>query len=118
MDKNEKHIRVKYMRLLEKFVKSSSNTLKLEDFNYKLFEKRVFNSYSKIEKMGDVKTDSSYMNSLRNFIDKTVKTLRREDIDSEKKREILLKESNLVEKSQNRKSRKKEKHKTDYLSQY
>ncbi len=118
MDKNDKYVRVKYMRLLEKFVKSSSNTLKLEDFNYELFEKRVFKLFLKIEKMGEVKTDSSYMNSLRNFIDKTVKTLKREDINSEKKREILLKESNLVEKSQNRKSRKKDKHKTDYLSQY
>jgi len=107
------------MRLMEKFAKSSTNILKLENFNYNLFENKITKIYDKIEAMGDIRADSSYMNSLKNFISKTIQVINNQNIDEDKKKEILLKEANLLEKEKNRKTTKKTKHKShDYLSEY
>jgi len=107
----EKTHRVKYMRLLEKFLKSSITILKLENFNYDLFKKRAVKIYALIQNMEEIRVDSSYFKSLQNFAELTMRTLENEKLKVEEKRNLLLKEVNLIEKNRNRKIYKKSKHK-------
>ncbi len=112
---DEKALRVKYMRLLEKFLKSSITILKLENFNYDLFEKRAVKIYKLIKNLDEIRVDSGYFKSLQNFAELTMATLKNENLKNEEKRNLLLKEVNLIEKNRNRKIYKKRKHKlADY----
>ncbi|WP_331775597.1 hypothetical protein [Sulfurospirillum sp. 1612] len=108
---NEKALRVKYMRLLEKFVKSCETILKLEDFNYLLFEKKITKIYQQIQKLDDLHLDSTYLNTLKSFTDFTIRILENEKMTTEEKRILLLKEVNQTRKQKNSTSYKKEKHK-------
>ncbi len=108
---SEKTQRVKYMRLLEKFLKSSITILKLEDFNYDLFQKRSLKIYNLIKKIDDIRVDSGYFKSLQNFVELTMSTLENENLKAEEKRSLLLKEVNLIDKNRNKKIQKKIKHK-------
>ncbi len=108
---DEKTQRVKYMRLLEKFLKSSTNILKLENFNYDLFEKRAIKIYNLIQNIDTIRVDSGYFKSLQNFTELTMRTLKNENLKNEEKRNLLLKEVNLIEKNKNRRIYKKLKHK-------
>ncbi|MFK5880766.1 MAG: hypothetical protein QM482_01020 [Sulfurospirillum sp.] len=107
----EKTQRVKYMRLLEKFLKSSITILKLEDFNYDLFEKRSIKIYNLIKNIDDIRVDSGYFKSLQNFTELTMSTLQNDNLKTCEKRNLLLKEVNLIDKSRNKKIYKKRKHK-------
>ncbi len=107
---NEKALRVKYMRLHEKLLQSSTIILKLEHFNYEQFNKKILNIHSKIQKMPKINIDSSYMKSLKNFSELVIRTLENEKLHPEKKRELLLKEVNLLQKQKNRTIYKRTKH--------
>ena len=99
---NEKALRIKYMRLHEKLLQSSTIILKLEHFNYELFEKKILNIHNKIQKLPKINADSSYMKSLKDFNELIIRTLENEKLHPEKKREILLKEVNLLQKQKNK----------------
>lgn len=105
----EKAARIKYMRLQEKLLQSSLTILKLENFNYELFEKKILKIYDKIDKIPAIRTDSSYLNSLKNFSELLIRTLQNEKLDISKKREILLKEANLIHKEKNKNIYKRQK---------
>ncbi len=111
MSNSEKALRVKYMRLLEKFLKSSITILKLENFNYELFEKRAIKIYNLIKKLDEIRVDSSYFKSLQNYMELTMRTLENSKLKTQDKRDLLLKEVNLIEKNRNKKIYKKSKHK-------
>ncbi len=107
----EKSLRVKHMRLLEKFLKSSMTILKLENFNYELFEKRATKIYVLIKDLDEIRLDSPYLKSLKNFSELVMRTLKNENLKVEEKRLSLLKEINLIYKQKNKSSYKKAKHK-------
>jgi len=111
MKQEDKALRVKHMRLLEKFLRSSATILKLENFNYDLFEKRSKKIYGLIQNLKEMRVDSSYLKSLKNFTELTMRTIDNEDLKIEEKRNILLKEVNLIDKNKNKKAYKKSKHK-------
>jgi CRISPR/Cas system-associated protein Csx1 len=115
---DDKIQRVKYMRLLEKFLKSSLTILKLENFNYDLFSTRALKIYDLIKKIDNIRIDSEYYKSLQNFAELTISTLRNENLKDEEKRNLLLKEVNLIDKNRNRKIRKKLKHKNSDKEEY
>ncbi len=107
---HEKALRVKYMRLQEKLLQSSATILKLENFNYELFQKKILKILTKIDNISGVKTDSSYLNSLKNFSELLKRTLQNDRLKIEEKKEILLKEANLIQKQKNKKLYKRKKH--------
>jgi len=111
MKQEDRALRVKHMRLLEKFLKSSATILKLENFNYDLFEKRAIKIYDLIKKLDKIRVDSAYFKSLQNFSELTINTLKNESLTAEEKKNILLKQINLIEKNRNKKAYKKSKHK-------
>ena len=99
---SEKALRVKYTRLQEKLLQSSTVILKLENFNYTLFEKKITNIYKKIENMPDIRADSSYLVLLKNFANLTIRTINNEKLKPQEKRDLLLKEVNLLQKQKKR----------------
>ncbi|NOX15513.1 MAG: hypothetical protein GXP61_05755 [Epsilonproteobacteria bacterium] len=109
----DKTLRVKHMRLLEKFLKSSASILKLENFNYELFKIRANKIYDLIQNLKEIRVDSSYLKSLKNFTELTMKTLNDEELKEDEKRNILLKEVNLIQKNRNKRTYKKQKHKKE-----
>lgn len=113
MIQEDKALRVKHMRLLEKFLRSSATILKLENFNYDLFEQRSRKIYGLIQNLKEMRVDSSYLKSLKNFTELTMRTIDNEDLKTQEKRDILLKEVNLIDKNKNRTIYKKEKHRKD-----
>ncbi|MCF6173384.1 MAG: hypothetical protein L3J44_06330 [Campylobacteraceae bacterium] len=109
----DKALRVKHMRLLEKFLKSSASILKLENFNYELFKIRANKIYALIQDLKEIRVDSTYLKSLRNFTELTIKTINNEELKEDEKRNILLKEVNLIQKNRNKRVYKKRKHKKE-----
>jgi hypothetical protein len=113
MKQEDRALRVKHMRLLEKFLRSSMTILKLENFDYDLFEKRSKKIYGLLENLKEIRVDSSYLKTLKNFTDLTIRTIDNENLKIEEKRNLLLKEVNLIDKNKNRSIYKKDKHKKD-----
>ncbi len=110
----KKASRVKYMRLQEKLLQSSITILKLENFNYELFQKKILKILIKIDNISEIRTDSSYINSLKNFSQLLTRTLENDKLKIEEKKEILLKEANLIQKQKNKKLYKRKKQINDY----
>ncbi len=108
---NEKELRVKYIRALERFLNSCIGILKTENFDFKLFVKRVEKNYKVLKKVEEIRLDSSYTNALQNYVNLVLRTVEDENEDDEAKHKLLLKEANLIEKEKNRGSYKKDKHK-------
>jgi hypothetical protein len=113
MKQEDRALRVKHMRLLEKFLRSSATILKLENFNYELFKTRSKKIYTLIQNLKEIRVDSSHLKSLKNFTELTMRTLENENLKIEEKRNLLLKEVNLIDKNKNRSIYKKDKHKKD-----
>jgi len=107
---HKKASRVKYMRLQEKLLQSSLTILKLENFNYELFHKKVLKILIKIENIPEFRTDSSYINSLKSFSELLRRTIQNDRLKIEEKKEVLLKEANLIQKQKNKKLYKRKKH--------
>lgn len=110
---SDKALRVKYMRLLEKFLKSCEIILKLENFNYLLFEKKITKLYTQIQDLKDLRLDSTYLNSLKSFTELVMRVLNNEEMSIEEKKTLLLKEVNQTRKQKNSVTYKREKHKQD-----
>ncbi|MSN96005.1 hypothetical protein F1B92_02150 [Campylobacter sp. FMV-PI01] len=103
MNNLDKEKRVKYIRALERFVKSAILILKRDDFDSELFRKRINKNLEALNKVEAIFLDQPYTKALENF----AKTLILED-----DREILIKQANLLGKLKNSKNYRKDKHKT------
>lgn len=99
----EKQDRVKYIRALERFSKSAITLLKRDDFNEELFRSRVKKNREALNKVEPIFLDQPYTKALENFANMVI---------AEDSRENLIKEANLLEKLKNKKSYKKDKHKS------
>jgi hypothetical protein len=109
---NEKTIRLRYIRLLEKFSTKAIGLLKLEEFDLELYKKAMLKTYDSLQKAKSVPLYSEYPAKLREFVQLILDTL---DIEPKKfedeVRDVLLKEYNLLQKLKNKGSYKKDKHK-------
>ncbi|AXH12485.1 hypothetical protein [Halarcobacter bivalviorum] len=109
---HEKQLRVRYIRVLEKFFTRTVSLLKLENFDKDLFKERTLKNYEDIKRVKAVDLNSQYLTNLIAFINKTLQSLQSTtDEDFENVRTTLLKEANLLQKEKKRSTYKKDKHK-------
>ena len=104
-EQNDKFKRVKYLRGLEKFVKSAISGLKREDFDDAQFRARAAKNAEILRKIEPVLLDSPYAKSWENFVNLVVKGGERSE---------LIAYANALEKLKNQKTYKKEKHRKKY----
>lgn len=106
----ERTKRVKYVRALEKFVKSAVATLKREDFDFSRFEERMQKNAIPLRKVAPIVLDSTYTKSLEAFCNLILETLNQNIEEKEEERQVLLRHANALEKLKVNSSYKKEKH--------
>jgi hypothetical protein len=108
---HDKQLRIRYIRVLEKFFTRTVSLLKLENFNTDLFKERTLRNFEDIKKVKAVDLNSKYLIDLIAFINKTLSYLENHTKSFENERSTLLKDANLLQKERNRNSYKKDKHK-------
>lgn len=113
MNINEKEIRLRYVRAMEKFINSNVSYLRANDFDFALFKKRVAKTYDILKKVESIRLDSAYPNALEAYANAIINTLNLELEDNKEEiREYLLKQANLLQKEKNKTRYKKGKHKS------
>lgn len=109
---NEKTIRLRYIRLLEKFATKAISLLKLDEFDMELYKKAMLKSYDTLQRSQSVPLYSEYPAALKQFVQLILDSLDEEPKKFEDEyRGNLLKEYNLLQKLKNKGSYKKDKHK-------
>ena len=110
-ENNQKIIRVKYVRVLEKFVQRSIALLKHPEFDFVLFIRLTISNYEFVEKTESIRLDSEYLKRLQSFVQTILNTISSHSKDFKEEQQLLLKEANLLHKEKNRTNYKKDKHK-------
>jgi len=119
---NEKTIRLRYIRVLEKFVTKSVSLLKYDNFDKELFKKATIKAFNELQKTKSCDLYSEYPLAVKNLTLHIMQcidthTLNEEDEystekhDFENEKASILKQANLLAKLKNNKSYKKDKHK-------
>ena len=108
---HEKQLRIRYIRVLEKFFTRTVSLLKLENFDKELFKQRTLKNYEDIQRVKSIELHSPYFTELIQFINKTLSYIENHTDDFEEERNTLLKDANLIQKEKNRSTYKKDKHK-------
>ena len=108
---NEKQLRIRYIRVLEKFFTRTISLLKLDNFDKDLFKQRTKKNYEEMIKTKEIELYSDYYESLKVFINKTMFYLKEHSKSFEDERATLLKDANLIQKEKNSSNYKKDKHK-------
>lgn len=108
---HEKQLRIRYIRVLEKFFTRTVSLLKLENFDKELFKERTLKNYEDIKRVRQVPLNSTYLSALIEFINKTLSYIENHSDDFEEERATLLKDANLLQKEKNQATYKKDKHK-------
>ncbi len=108
---HEKQLRIRYIRVLEKFFTRTVSLLKLEDFDFIIFKQRTLKNFEDTKRVKKVDLTSQYLTSLKKFIDLTLQYLEYHSETFEEERNTLLKEANLLQKEKNQSAYKKDKHK-------
>jgi len=109
--KNDKTIRLRYIRGLEKFISRTITVLKKDDFNIELYKKAVEKNYFELKKAPSIELYNEYPKALKNLAQYILDTLCNHTETFEDEKNSILKESNLLEKLKNNNRYKKEKHK-------
>lgn len=111
---NEKDVRLKYTRGLEKFVRSNISYLKDPTFEFEVFQQRVKRTFEILKKIPSIRLNATYPIALEAYVNLVLSVLHLEDLKEEEKKELqakLLKEANLLHKEKNKTQYKKDKHK-------
>jgi len=111
---NEKDVRLKYTRGLEKFVRSNISYLKDPTFEFEIFQQRVKRTFEILKKIPSIRLNATYPIALETYVNLVLSVLHVEDLEDEEKQELqakLLKEANLLHKEKNKTQYKKDKHK-------
>ncbi|GGD37910.1 hypothetical protein GCM10012288_10000 [Malaciobacter pacificus] len=108
---HEKQQRIRYIRVLDKFLTRTMSLLKLDNFNYELFKERTLKNYEDLKKADPVELHSPYYSQLKDFIDKTLMYVDNHSETFETERANLLKDANLLQKEKKKNSYSKDKHK-------
>ena len=108
---HEKQLRIRYIRVLEKFFTRTVSLIKLENFDTELFKERTLKNYEVIKKVKAIELNSKYLVDLIAFINKTLFYLENHTESFEDERSTLLKDANLLQKEKNKNSYRKDKHK-------
>ena len=115
---HEKQKRIKYIRVLEKFLTRTMSLLRLENFDEDLFKKRCIKNFKDLSRAETMELNSTYYTHLKRFIEKVMYYVYLEEDndgfevdDEDKMQNLLLKEANNLQKEKNNSSYKKDKHK-------
>ncbi|XPV69955.1 MAG: hypothetical protein ACNI25_05115 [Halarcobacter sp.] len=108
---HDKQLRIRYIRVLEKFFTRTLSLLKLENFDKQLFIERTLKNYEDLKRVKAIELNSQYLTGLINFINKTLDYTQNSSDSFEDERNTLLKDANLLQKEKNQSAYKKEKHK-------
>ena len=108
---HDKQLRIRYIRVLEKFFTRTVSLLKLGNFDHNLFKERTLKNHEEMNKTKVMEVHSPYLTSLKRFVETTLNNIRNHSKDFESEREGLLKEANLLLKDRNRNNYRKDKHK-------
>jgi len=119
---NEKTIRLRYIRVLEKFVTKAISLLKYDNFDKDLFKKATIKAFTELEKTKSVVLYSEYPLAVKNLAQHIMNcidthTSNEEDElsdkihDFENEKSSILKQANLLAKLKNNNRYKKDKHK-------
>ena len=108
---NEKELRIRYIRVLEKFAKRTITLLKMSNFDFELFKIRTIKNYEEIKKTKEIPLTSAYLTSLKNFINSVLQSIENDPSSFKHDIDSILKQANLLEKEKKRNSYKKDKHK-------
>ncbi|OCX42825.1 hypothetical protein A7X81_05755 [Campylobacter ornithocola] len=110
MKNDEKSLRVKYVRALEKFTNSAVSALKREDFDLTLFRERMQKNAKIFEKVQAVFLDSTYTKALEVFVN--------DCLDENLNQKELSSKANALYKLKNNQSYKKDKYKIKFKDEY
>ncbi|MEA3512791.1 MAG: hypothetical protein U9R37_04230 [Campylobacterota bacterium] len=108
---NEKTIRLRYIRVLEKFITKTISLLKYDNFDIELYKKATLKSYDLLAKTKTMELYSEYPIALKNLAQTILDTLENHSKDFENEKALILKQSNLLAKLKNNNRYKKDKHK-------
>jgi len=108
---NEKTIRLRYIRVLEKFLTRTISLVKKENFDLALYKVAVTKNYAELQKTPTIELYNEYPKALKSTVQYILDTLEDHTKDFENERNAILKNSNLLEKLKNNNRYKKDKHK-------
>lgn len=118
---NEKTIRLRYIRVLEKFVTKSISLLKYDNFDKELFKKATIKAFNELQKTKSCDLYSEYPLAVKNLTLHIMNCIdndsNKEDEDNtqpnnfEEEKASILKQANLLAKLKNNNRYKKDKHK-------
>lgn len=110
-EQNEKTIRLRYIRVLEKFITRSVSLLKKENFDIALYQKAILKNYEEMKKTPTIPLYSEYPIALQNLAQFIVDSLENHTKEYVEEKSNILKQSNLLDKLKNNNRYKKDKHK-------
>jgi len=108
---NDKTIRLRFIRLLEKFNTKAIVLLKYDNFNLELYKKATLKSYEILQKAQSCDLYSPYTIALKDLSQTIIDTIFNHSKTFEDEKVIIFKKSNLLEKLKNNNRYKKDKHK-------
>lgn len=109
---NKKVQRLKYIRILEKFLTRTVSLLKNEELLFNNFVDNINRYYEEIKKVDPIRLDNEYLQKLEQFVNLALQKVDTIDSDEfDQLKELLLKEANLLHKEKNKSNYKKDKHK-------
>lgn len=95
---HDKQLRIRYIRVLEKFFTRTLSLLKLEDFNKELFIQRTKKNFEDMNRVKPIDLHSNYLIDLKDFINKTMSYINNPSDTFEEEKAVLLKDANLLQK--------------------
>ncbi len=107
---NDKNIRLKYVRVLEKFIKRTIALLKHPQFDFNIFKQQTIKNYEFVAQTESIRLDSEYLKKLIAYSQTILNTIEYHSETFKKEKELLLKEANLLHKEKNKSTYKKDKH--------
>ncbi|MBD3842489.1 MAG: hypothetical protein IE909_11510 [Campylobacterales bacterium] len=108
---DKKTTRLRYIRVLEKFIANSVALLKKDNFDFDLYHKSMLKSYTQLQKTPSVHLYSQYPTALKNLAQLILDTLENHSVHFNEEKLRILKEYNLLDKLKNDNRYKKTKHK-------
>lgn len=108
---NEKTIRLRFIRLLEKFNTKAITLLKYDNFDVELYKKATLKSYVVLQKSQSCELYNEYTIALKDLSQTIIDTISNHSKTFEDEKTLILKKSNLLAKLKNSNRYKKDKHK-------
>ncbi|MCK9162135.1 MAG: hypothetical protein M0O97_05135 [Arcobacteraceae bacterium] len=111
MKMHDKTARIRYIRVIDKFISRVFSLAKSEDIDFETFALKVDRFYQEFKKTPKVELYSTYCDMQEKLIELVLYIVNSKSEDFSLDKSKIIKEINLLEKYKNNSSYKKEKHK-------